>query len=117
GITVFVLLDPERTVPTTGQLVEFAAVLVAVGAFAIALLWRRLRKNLRGRTIAYAFLLMTTMLLAHRVLAAYLGERPGHALTMDTLLLTEALAVLRIFVDRRCAALGGCGVPRRRFRV
>ncbi|MFT3774310.1 MAG: serine/threonine-protein kinase [Minicystis sp.] len=103
----------ERPVGPRG-LVGFAALNVAVGAVAVAVLRRRLARNLYGRRLAALYIGFGAAMLVHRLLAARLAMTVAQTLVGDLVALASLTACAALAVDRRLALpaawMLACGV-------
>ena len=111
GITAFVFgRGVEAALPSPWDLVKIAAALLGASVTAIALLWKRLGKNLAGKRFAYVFLLGMVLMLLSRLLGVRLGLSVEQVMVLDILHVVGIFAYAAVIVERWFGAVAACGL-------
>jgi eukaryotic-like serine/threonine-protein kinase len=106
----YVASQGTKALATPWRLVGLSASFLVVCVAMIAILWKRLKKNLFGRQLAALIICTPATLVVHRLVAGKLGTPVYHILTVDILIVTCLFTIAAFVVERRLLAVTVVGL-------
>jgi len=110
GVGVYVGLAGPAAYANGWRLVGLGGAFQGLVLLSVAVLWRRLQRNVQGRQVTGLLIGVPAMIIAHRLIAIPLGSPPIHILTIDTFLLGCVFGCAALVIDRRLGIIAGLGV-------